>query len=220
MPDQGEFSRAEPGIPEGTNAGLLSSSGTPIHSDTSSEPLLTGGGMLHTDSGRPSSATGMMGRVSNVADTGKSKLAGTMHDLGDRIEHKGREFQSGNVFVRPVGRVLNSTGEALEDGAQYLRSSDFGVIRDDVVTGIRNHPMLSAGIAVGCGWLLGRIVGGGDNEREDHDEHENEEEEEEERERSDAPGMMGMVRGKVGSLVASGIASIAARQVRDRIAGR
>lgn len=234
MPNQGDLNRAEPGIPHGTNAGLLSSSGTPMHTDMGSDGF-AGTGMhgdsglvsapgtpVYNDTGRPS---GIRGHVSSAADTGKAKLASTMHDLGDRIEHKGREFESRSALVRPVGRVLNSTGEALEGGANYLRSSDFGVIRDDVVEGIRHRPLLSAGIAFGCGWLLGQMMGGDDEgeERESRDEsgrHEEEEEEEEHEENSSDSGMMGSVRGRVANLLASGVASMAARQVRNRIAGR
>ena len=230
MPNQGDINRAEPGIPDGTNAGLLSSSGKPIHTEMGSDTFTSTGmsgesvlsspeNFVHADTGATSVSRGIVGRVSGVADTGKSKLASSMHDLGDRIEHKGRQFESGNMFVRPVGRALNSTGEALEGGANYLRTSDFGVIRDDFVEGIRNHPMLSAGIAVGCGWLLGRMTGGDEEEVEDREESHRQEEEEQEEESSDA-GMMGRVRGRLGDLVASGIASMAARQVRDRIAGR
>ncbi len=225
MPNQGDFNRvepgmssstgtgfgSEPGIPQGTNAGLLSSSGMPVTSDT---------GM--------SSSGGLMGRVTSIVDGGKARLAGGLHDLGDRIEHTGRDLESGNFLVRPVGRALDSTGNALESGARYLRTTDVDVIGDDVVDGIRTHPLVSAGIAVGCGVLLGKMFGSSDESEaeasrtmhdEPHDRH-RPEPEEEEREHSESPSMMDRLMGKVSDVVAGGIAAYAARQVRDRIAGR
>ncbi len=220
MPNQGDFDRvepstpvststgfgAEPGIPQGTNAGLLSTSSMPMTSDT---------GM---------STSGIVGRVTNIVDSGKAKLAGSLHDLGDRIEHTGRNLEMGNFLARPLGRALDSTGDVLESGARYLRTRDIDVIGDDVVDGIRAHPLVTAGVAVGCGWLLGRMFGSGDEREEEsvpvrEDSHEHDEEEEPEHFEAGS-SMMDRLRGKVSDLVAGGIAAYAARQVRDRIAGR
>lgn len=228
MPNQGDFDRAEPGssrtastgfgaepgIPQGTNAGLLSPGGTPMTTDT---------GM--------SASGGLMGRVNSIVDSGKTRLAGSLHDLGDRIEHTGRDLESGSFVVRPVGRVLDSTGNALESGARYLRTTDIDVIGDDVVDGIRGHPLVSAGIAVGCGLLLGRMFGSGDDSDEEeprtprdesHDRPERDERHEldEPRDRAEGPSVVDRLMGKVSDVVAGGIAAYAARQVRDRIAGR
>lgn len=217
MPNQGDWTGVvEPGIPEGTNAGLLSSSGTPLTTDT---------GMSAS-----SGTGGIMGRVSDVVDSGKSMVAGKLHDLGDRLEHTGRGLESGNMLVRPVGRVLDSTGEALESGGRYLRTTDIDVIGDDIVGGIRTRPLLSAGIALGCGMLLGRMFSSSDDsgeeprrmhdESHDHHGHDSEREEEEEEHDSDRSSFRETLMGKMSELVAGGIASFAARQVRDRIAGR
>ncbi len=222
MPNQGDFNRvepgissstsgfgAEPGIPQGTNAGLLSPRGTPMTTDT---------GM--------SASGGLRGRVTSMVDSGKARLAGSLHDLGDRIEHTGRDLESGNFVVRPVGRVLDSTGNALESGARYLRTTDIDVIGDDVVDGIRSHPLVSAGIAIGCGVLLGRVFGSGDESDEEEartlrdDSHEHRDPELEEEPDRESPSMMDRLLGKVSDVVAGGIAAYAARQVRDRIAGR
>jgi len=220
MPNQGDRNRvepgmtwgtdadfgSEPGIREGTNASLLSSSGMPI-SDTGAAP------------------SGLMGRVNSVADSGKFRLAGSLHDLGDRIEHTGRDLESGNFLVRPVGRALDSTGSALESGARYLRTTDIDVIGDDVVDGIRSHPLVSAGVAVGCGWLLGRMFG---SDEESHEEEQRELRASERREHvghdeqnvSEGPSTIDRVKGRMADMLAGGVASFAARQVRNRIAGR
>ncbi len=222
MPNQGDFDRvesgssttastgfgAEPGIPQGTNAGLLSPGGTSMTTDT---------GM--------SASGGLLGRVTSIVDGGKARLAGSLHELGDRIEHTGRDLESGSFVVRPVGRVLDSTGNALENGAHYLRTTDLDVIGDDVVDGIRSHPLLSTGIAMGCGILLGKVFGSGDASDEEesrtlHDESDDRPAQDEEHDRSESPPIMDRFMGKVSDVVAGGIAAYAARQVRDRIAGR
>lgn len=216
MLNQDDLNRVEPGIPQGTNASLLSPSGMPIHSDSGT-----------TDE----NARGLMGRVSSVVDSGKSRLAGGLHDLGDRIEHKGRDLQTRGTLVRPVARALNSTGEALEGSARYLRDNDLDVIGDDVVSSIRTHPLVSAGVALGCGFLLGKIMSDSDEDESEerfshshashHDDHDDDESDEHEDEDEHSRSTFGdMVMGRMSSIVASGIASIAARRIRDRIAGR
>ena len=212
MPNQGDWNRVgEPGISQGTNAGLLSSSGAAMTTDT---------GM----SG--SSSSGIRDRINSVVDGGKSRLAGSLHDLGDRLEHTGRDLESGSVLVRPVGRVLDSAGDALESGARYLRTTDLDVIGDDVVSGIRSRPLLSAGIALGCGVLLGKVFGSSDDseeksrrmELESRDRHDHDEDQDEHE--SDRASFMDTLKGRASHVLAAGIATFAARQVRDRIAGR
>lgn len=224
MPNQGDFDRvepgisrssdtgfgAEPGIPQGTNAGLLSSSSMPISRDTGT-----------------STSGGLVGRMTDMVESGKSKLAGSLHDLGDRIEHTGRNLETGSFLTRPLGRALDDTGSALESGARYLRTRNIGVIGDDAVDGIRSHPLVSAGVAVTCGWLLGRMFAGGEEMedeapavREESHAREHEEQYEEHGHSDESPSMMDRLVGKVGDVLAGGIAAYAARQVRDRIAGR
>jgi hypothetical protein len=205
MPDQGDRTPIEPGMPEGINAGLVSSTGAPLYREL-------GAGRTSGRRSGPSS-TGML-------DQGKARLADGLHVLGDRIEHTGRDLESGNAFVRPVGRVLDRAGNSIEGGANYLRTHGIGVIGDDFVDGIRHRPLVSAGVAVGVGWMLGRMMGGGDEddhrrEASSRDEHR---EGTHKRERA-AASTLDRVKGRVTELVASGIALMAARRIRDRIAG-
>ncbi len=211
MPDQGERTHIEPSMPEGTNAGLVSSSGTPL----SAQPGLGGTPGPEWD-----------GHSTGMLEQGKAKLADRLHDLGDRIEHTGRNLESGNMFVRPVGRVLDSAGNSLEGGANYLRTHGFGVIGDDVVEGIRNHPLVSAGVAVGIGWMLGRMMGGSEepeqrardiSPREEH--HEERHDRDRGRDQRADSTMIDRLKGRFTEVVASGIAAAAARRIRDRIAG-
>lgn len=71
-----------------------------------------------------------------VADRGKDRLADAIEmgidELDDRLSHT----------------------------AHYLRTHDVEVIRDDFIQQVRRHPLLSVGIAVGTGYLVGKALGG------------------------------------------------------------
>lgn len=214
MANRDEGSRIEPPTSEGTNAPLLSPSGTPITTETGAAP------------------GGLRRRVSRIVDDRKSRVADRLHGLGDRIEHTGRDLEGGNFMVRPLGRVLDSTGNALESGANYLRTTDVDDIGADIVDGIRDRPLLSAGIAVGLGMMLGRMFGGHAEEQEVRTHPEQlrtrrgrvrrgrERPELEVYEPRQHRYLARAVAAKARGVVAVGVASMAARQVRDRIAGR
>ncbi len=215
MPDLGDRGRIEPGVPEGTNAGLVSPAGTPIYPEMGTG---RGPGLV--------SDTGSSGLVSNTGSSGlinrgKARVADRLHDLGDRIEHTGRSLESGNVVARPVGRVLDSAGNSIEGGANYLRTHNIGVIGDDFVDNIRQHPLVSAGVAIGVGWMLGQMFGGGEEEepRRTARQEERAEEEHEEERHDQGNSLLDRMKGRVAELVAGGVASFAARKIRDRIAG-
>jgi ElaB/YqjD/DUF883 family membrane-anchored ribosome-binding protein len=65
--------------------------------------------------------------------------------------------QAGGVQQR-AGHVAVRAGEALDSGAEYLRSHDPDEMRDDLERSIRERPLLSVGIAVGAGFLLARLL--------------------------------------------------------------
>ncbi|HEX6559958.1 MAG TPA: hypothetical protein VF021_10860 [Longimicrobiales bacterium] len=57
---------------------------------------------------------------------------------------------------------IENTATVLDDrlygSAEYLRSRDVQVIRDDFVDTVRKRPLLSAGIALGAGYLIGKAL--------------------------------------------------------------
>ncbi len=208
MPDLGDRSHVEPGVPQGTNAGLVSPAGTPIYPElrTSRSP-------------GPVSNAGSTGLI----DRGKAGVADRLGKLGDRIEHTGRSLESGNMMVRPVGRVLDRAGNSLEGGANYLRTHSIGVIGDDLVDSIRQHPLVSAGVAIGVGGMLGQMLGGGEEEKSRQvpaRQEAHEEEHHEERQDHGNGSLLDHMKGGVTEMVASGVATYAARKIRDRIAGQ
>lgn len=177
------------------------------------------------------SLTGRMAdKAEAAAASAKDSLAGGIHDVGDSIEHKGRTLEDKGMLARPIGKVLDRTGNAIESGARYLRSNSIGVIGDDVVDGIRHHPFLSSGIALGAGFLLGQAFGSDEEEIDErdrqresesdrgHDRYESRSDRAEHRSTSEL-SFGDRAKRELGRVAAGGLSAFAAKKVRDRIAG-
>ncbi|HEX7090197.1 MAG TPA: hypothetical protein VF192_08675 [Longimicrobiales bacterium] len=157
-------------------------------------------------------------RAGSAIETGKEKLASGVDRLGTRLEERARPMEEKGGVKGMVGGAVHGVGGALESSAEYLRTHEMGTIRDDLKSQIREHPFASVGIALGTGFVLGRVFGGG--------------EEEEEEEHLEAPrmrrgvreeggeGFFRQMRRPLGRAIASGATAMLARQVRNRIGGR
>ncbi|MBI4408265.1 MAG: hypothetical protein HY561_01070 [Gemmatimonadetes bacterium] len=101
------------------------------------------------------------GRASDAAESGKNALAERIDSLGEGIEGRARTLERQGGIPGTAGRGLHRVGDVLEDSADYLRTHEIPEIRDDMRTRIQRHPLLSMGIAMGAGYLMGRILGAG-----------------------------------------------------------
>jgi hypothetical protein len=72
-------------------------------------------------------------RLYDAADRGRGRLADALDSAADRLDDR------------------------LAHSSNYLRTHDVDVIRDDLSNTIRRHPLLSAGVAIGAGYLIGRV---------------------------------------------------------------
>lgn len=97
-------------------------------------------------------------RVGDAVNTGRHRIADQLETLGDRLEERGRGMEDSGGIQRRAGHVALRTGEALDTGADYIRSHDMGEMRDDLESAIRDRPLLSVGVAVGAGFILGRLL--------------------------------------------------------------
>ncbi len=171
-------------------------------------------------------------RAADALEQGKSRVAGGMESLGERLEERGESLAAEAGLKRKLGRAMGRTGDAMESGGAYLRTHPVEVIGDDVVEAIREHPLASVGLALGAGFLVGRLLGAaGGSEAEAEDEWEDWDEDEEE-EDDEAPRpirrrrrarrratLAGGLRRELGKAVISSVAALATRQLRERIAG-
>lgn len=60
-------------------------------------------------------------------------------------------------IVDAADRGKHRIADRLEDGADYLRN-DIEIIHDDFITSVQRNPLMSAGIAIGVGFLLGKAL--------------------------------------------------------------
>ncbi|HUP90287.1 MAG TPA: hypothetical protein VM100_13090 [Longimicrobiales bacterium] len=74
-------------------------------------------------------------RIGEAANQHKLTVADRIDDLGSRV------------------------GGRFSGGADYLRTNDITVIADDLVDTVRRHPILSAGVALGAGYVAGKVIG-------------------------------------------------------------
>jgi len=97
-------------------------------------------------------------RAHQAADAGRSRVAGKLEEFGDRLEERGREAQGQGGMKGRAGQAAVRASGALDDSAEYIRSHDMEEMRDDLERQIRGRPLMSVGVALGAGFLLGRIL--------------------------------------------------------------
>ena len=69
--------------------------------------------------------------------------------------------------MRGVPNTATRIDDRLYGSAEYLRSTEIEVMRDDFVAAVRKRPLLSVGIALGAGYLIAKAlnVGSGRGKR-------------------------------------------------------
>lgn len=97
-------------------------------------------------------------RVSGVVDSGKNRIAGQMERIGDRIEERAHGLEESGGVQRRAGEAALRASEALDSGADYIRTHDPAEMRDDLEVAIRERPLFSVGVAMGAGFLLARLL--------------------------------------------------------------
>lgn len=97
-------------------------------------------------------------KVAAAADSGRNRIAGQLESLGDRIEERARDMEDAGGVQRRAGHAALRASEALDSSAEYIRSHDTAEMRDDLERAIRDRPLVSVGLAIGAGFLIGRLL--------------------------------------------------------------
>jgi ElaB/YqjD/DUF883 family membrane-anchored ribosome-binding protein len=97
-------------------------------------------------------------RVAGAMESGRNRVAGQLESLGDRIEERARDMEDAGGIQRRAGHVALRASDALDTSAEYIRSHDAAEMRDDLERAIRDRPLFSVGVAVGAGFLIGRLL--------------------------------------------------------------
>ncbi|HEX7051031.1 MAG TPA: hypothetical protein VF188_12560 [Longimicrobiales bacterium] len=163
----------------------------------------------------------MKERAGEFIETRKSRMAGRIDRVGERLERKARSMSRKGGLNRPASRILHKAGDTLEDGAEYLRTHDLRAMGSDISGGIRRHPMLSVGAAFGAGLLVGRAMGGGE-EREEEEREKEKEPRHVERPHEHGPlrsALTYRAKQQLGHALVGAVGAMMARRVRERVAG-
>jgi len=90
-------------------------------------------------------------RLRSAAGDGLESAASAVERVGDWASERGGT-------VRKAGPVARDVAGGLERAASYIRTTDFGTMRRDAEHQVKLHPLRAALIAVGAGFLIGRIM--------------------------------------------------------------
>ena len=162
----------------------------------------------------------VMDKARSAVEGGKNRAAEGMLSVSEKIEHRAESMEERGGIGGRLGKLMHRAGDALESGANYIRTHELSTIRDDVSTQIREHPIASVGVALGTGYVLGRVFGGGDEEKEERIERLERRLLSRERELDRLHEERGGMRGQLGKALGTGLSMLVARQVRNRISNR
>ncbi|MEX2583265.1 MAG: hypothetical protein WD766_08315 [Gemmatimonadota bacterium] len=85
-------------------------------------------------------------------------FADRLDEIADRIDHVVDEQLAAAGVGGRTAEVGHTASEAIGGIADYLRSSDVRSLRDDLASQVRERPVQTLLVAVGTGWLFGKIV--------------------------------------------------------------
>jgi hypothetical protein len=86
------------------------------------------------------------------------RMAERIDRAADRIEQIAESRLHGDGTRGRAGDIAHSTAGAMGDLAEYLRSSEVQTVRADLERTVRERPVPSLLIALGAGWVLGKIL--------------------------------------------------------------
>lgn len=88
----------------------------------------------------------------------RSEFGELSEDLGGETRATGVPPEIGmDAWTSARARLQEKAGRALDVSSDYLRTHDAGEMRSDLEREIRAHPLKSIAIALGTGWVLGKL---------------------------------------------------------------
>ena len=85
------------------------------------------------------------------------EIADRLEEAAERLDGLVEAQLAPAMGGRPIGAARAATA-AIEDAADYLRSSDLASIREDLTRQVQEKPLRTLLLAVGTGWLAGKIL--------------------------------------------------------------
>jgi ElaB/YqjD/DUF883 family membrane-anchored ribosome-binding protein len=165
-------------------------------------------------------------RAEHALDSGKARLADGISRIGERLDEQATRLEERGGLGSRAGRYVQHASDAAEDSAEYLRNHDLDVIRDDFADQVRAHPLLSCGIALGAGFMLGSAGSSSSSSRDSgrnrssrfRDDHDYDDDHRSYR--NDRDDEESGVRAQLGRAVVAGITTLLTREIQSRVSGR
>jgi ElaB/YqjD/DUF883 family membrane-anchored ribosome-binding protein len=101
---------------------------------------------------------GIRSRVEHGVERALGRLADQLDEGADRLERLADDQLEGSGARARAGDAVQATAGWMEGVADYLRSSDTDSMRSDLEGRVRDRPLQTLLIAVGAGWVVGRIM--------------------------------------------------------------
>lgn len=99
-------------------------------------------------------------RKDEVLEGARRRLAQGMEQAGEKAEERARRLEEQGGMQGRAGQALHRVGDQLEQGAEYLRSRELSAMPGDLTRTVRQHPYAAVCVAVGTGFVIGRVLGG------------------------------------------------------------
>jgi ElaB/YqjD/DUF883 family membrane-anchored ribosome-binding protein len=97
-------------------------------------------------------------RASEIGSRVVDRTDAAMSAAGERIEHLGQSIRNRATDEGRMGRVLNRTASALEQGGLYLQESTPTDVRMDLEDVMRKRPLTTLLVGAGIGFLIARAL--------------------------------------------------------------
>lgn len=89
--------------------------------------------------------------ASSVADQARNAAS----TVGSGIKSLGETIRQHTPHTGMLGTAAEGVAGTLETSGTFLQEKGFAGVADEMTTCVKNHPMTSVAISIGCGFLLG-----------------------------------------------------------------
>jgi len=129
-------------------------------SDAFGEQLGAASSFVRRDARRIASDTGerIRRRAEERIHSGFRGVADRLDDAAERIDRVATDRLDGPGAQGRVGDAAHSTASLIEEAADYLRETDLRGMQADLERRVRERPLQTILLAVGVGWLVGKIM--------------------------------------------------------------
>lgn len=100
----------------------------------------------------------MKRRATESANRGFEHFADRLDEVAERIDRLASDRLRGTGGGERAADAAQSTAGWIAGVSDYMRETDLDNLRSDLESEVRRRPLRSVLIAIGAGWLLGKII--------------------------------------------------------------